>query len=56
MIGLFAILIPISIAVIILILLLVGIYRKNRKEDFREKISIIKDEFGDDNIHFDIKM
>ena len=56
MIGLFAILIPISIAVIILILLLVGIYRKNRKEDFREKISIIKDEFGEDNIHFDIKM
>lgn len=56
MIGLFAILIPISIAVIILILLLVGIYRKNRKEDFREKISIIKEEFGDDNIHFDIKM
>ena len=56
MIGLFAILIPITIVVIILILLLANLYQKNRKNDFKEKLAILKEEFGENNIHFDIKM
>ena len=56
MIGLFAILIPIAIALVILTLLFISIYRKNKKNEFKEKLAIIKEEFGENNIHFDIKM
>lgn len=56
MIGLFAIIIPITLAFVILILVLASVYRKNKKNDFREKLEIIKEEFGENNIHFDIKM
>ena len=56
MIGLFAIIIPITLAFVILMLVLASVYRKNKKDEFREKLKIIKEEFGEDNIHFDIKM
>ena len=56
MIGLFAILIPITTMLIIFIFIMSVIYRKSRQTMFNDKLEAIKKEFADKEVHFDIKM
>lgn len=56
MVKLFAILIPITVMLIILILVLYTLYKNNKRETLRENLKIIKEELDTREIHFDIKM
>lgn len=56
MIRLFATLIPIAVMVLVLLVGFLSLYRGYRQKMFKDKIDILKNEFKDENIHFDIKM
>ncbi len=56
MVGLFAHLIPITAMLILFIWALSAIYRNSRQKMFKDKLTEIKKEFENKDIHFDIKM
>ncbi len=56
MVKLFAILIPITIMLLLLIAGFLTIYRDDRRKSFEDKVSILKRDFKNKDIHFDIKM
>ena len=56
MVELFAVLIPITVILIVFILVLASLYRRNKLLMFSDKLEAIKKEFADKEVHFDIKM
>lgn len=56
MIKFFAMLIPLTLMLVALIITFFTQYRKSRKKSFEDKLKAIKDEFNEQNVHFDVKM
>lgn len=56
MIKFFAMLIPLTLMLVAIIITFFTQYRKSKKKSFEDKLKSIKDEFGEQNVHFDVKM
>lgn len=56
MLKFFAVLIPLTLMGIVLLVTFFTLYRKNKKKVFDEKIEAIKENFNQNNVHFDVKM